>query len=139
AENAPGYRELFEWVHQNKELDPRLAATLFLFERAPDPELRKRIVDEWMGDPMRVSDLKAALRELGEWSTYPITRPLPGQALNQFAFLSRLFSSAGFAGWVLLLDETEMISKYTLRHPGTAHPPLPHLLAPSKTVPIPAL
>src|SRR5947209_7829921 len=44
AEKAPGYRDLFEWVHQNKELDPRLAATLFLFERNPDPELRKRIV-----------------------------------------------------------------------------------------------
>ena len=30
---------------------------------------------------MRVSDLKAALRELGEWGTYPISRPLAGQSL----------------------------------------------------------
>ena len=51
ADKAPGYRDLFEWVHQNKEIDPRFAATLFLFERNPDPELRKRIVDEWTGDP----------------------------------------------------------------------------------------
>jgi hypothetical protein len=139
ADKAPGYRDLFEWVHQNKELDPRLGATLFLFERNPDPALRKRIVEEWTGDPMRVSDLKAALRELGEWSTYPITRPLAGQALNQFAFLSRLFASAGYAGWVVLLDETEMISKYSLRQRGKAYAHLAQLLGQAKGLRIPGL
>jgi hypothetical protein len=139
AEKAPGYRDLFEWVHQNKDLDPRLAATLFLFERNPDPALRKRIVDEWTGDPMRVSDLKGALRELGEWTAYPITRPLAGQALNQFAFMSRLFSSAGYAGWVVLLDETEMISKYSLRQRGKAYAHLAQLLGQAKGVRIPGL
>jgi hypothetical protein len=139
ADKAPGYRDLFEWVHQNKELDPRLAATLFLFERNPDPVLRKRIIDEWTGDPMRVSDLKGALRELGEWSTYPITRPLAGQALNQFAFMARLFSSAGYAGWVVLLDETEMISKYSLRQRGKAYAHLAQLLGHAKGLRIPGL
>jgi hypothetical protein len=139
AEKAPGYRELFEWVHQNKEIDPRFAATLFLFERNPDPELRKRIVDEWTGDPMRVSDLKAALRELGEYATYNISRPLKAQALPQLEFLTRLFCSAGYSGWVVLLDETEMISKYSLRQRGKAYAHLAQLMGLAKGVKLPGL
>ena len=139
ADKAPGYRDLFEWVHQNKEIDPRFAATLFLFERNPDPELRKRIVDEWTGDPMRVSDLRAALRALGEWSTYNISSPLKGQTLHQIEFLSRFFSSAGYAGWVILLDETEMISKYSVRQRGKAYAQLAQLLGLVKGVKVPGL
>jgi hypothetical protein len=139
ADRAPGYRDLFEWVHQNREIDPRFAATLFLFERNPDPEMRKRIVDEWTGDPMRVSDLRAALRDLGEWGTYNIARPLKGQTLHQFEFLSRFFSSAGYAGWVLLLDETEMISKYSLRQRGKAYAHLAQLTGLAKGVKVPGL
>jgi bacteriophage exclusion system BrxC/D-like protein len=139
AEKAPGYRELFEWVHQQKELDPRFAATLFLFERSADPELRQRIVEEWIGDAMRVSDLKAALRQLGEPQTYAISRPARGQALLRFEFFSRFFASAGYAGWVILLDEAEMISKYSLRQRGKAYAHLAQLLGQAKGVRVPGL
>jgi hypothetical protein len=139
AEKAPGYRELFEWVHQNKELDPRFAASLFLFERTHDPELRKRIVDEWIGDPMRVSEIKTALRDMGEWGTYAISRPLTGQPLQRFEFMSRFFSSAGYAGWLVLLDEAEMISKYSLRQRGKAYAHLAQLLGLVRGARVPGL
>jgi hypothetical protein len=139
AEKAPGYRDLFEWVHQNKEIDPRFAATLFLFERSADPDLRQRIVDEWMGDPMRVPDLKAALRAVGEPATYTISRPVKGQVLQRFEFLSRLFASAGYAGWVVLLDEAEMISKYSLRQRGKAYAHLAQMLGLARGARLPGL
>jgi hypothetical protein len=139
AEKAPGYRDLFEWVHQNREIDPRFAATLFLFERHADPELRRKIVGEWTGDSLLVSELRTALRELGEWGTYNIGRPLKGQTLQQFEFMSRFFSSAGYAGWVVLLDEAEMISKYSLRQRGKAYAHLAQLMGLAKGVRIPGL
>src|SRR5262249_16409751 len=142
AEKAPGYRELFEWVHQNKELDPRFAATLFLFERTHDPELRKRIVDEWIGDPMRVSEIKTTLRDMGNWGTYTTSAPsraLAGQPLQRFEFISRFFSSAGYAGWLVLLDETEMISKYGLRQRGRAYAHLAQLLGLVRGARVPGL
>jgi hypothetical protein len=131
ADRAPRYRELFEWVHQNKELDPRFAATLFLFERNPDENLREKIVAEWTGYPMYVGELKTALRQTGELTPYQITRPQKGQPLQRFAFLARFFRSAGYNGWVVLLDETEMISKYSLRQRGRAYAHLAQLMGPA--------
>jgi hypothetical protein len=139
AESAPGYRALFEWVHQNREIDPRLAATLFLFERSLDAELRRRIVAEWTGDPMKITDLKTALRDLGEPKAYAIARAVKGQILPRFQFLTRFFRSAGYRGWVLLLDETEMISKYSLRQRGKAYAHLAQLMGLVKGVQLPGL
>jgi P-loop Domain of unknown function (DUF2791) len=139
ADRAPGYQELFDWTHRSPGIDPRFGATLRLFERSVDPEVRRRIVDEWIGDPMRVSDLRAALREIGEWGSYTIARPLKGQTLLRFEFLSRFFSSAGYAGWVVLLDEAEMISKYSLRQRGRAYAHLAQLLGLVRGARIPGL
>ncbi len=132
-------RELFQWVEKTPEIDPRFAATFFLFERSQDEELRARIIAEWTGYPMRVPDLRAALREIGEGATYKIRRPQKGQALQRFQFLSRFFRSAGYAGWVILVDETEMISKYSLRQRGKSYAHLAQLMGLVTGISIPGL
>lgn len=96
-------------------------------------------MDEWVGDPMRISELKTALREMGEWSTYQIGRPLPGQALQRFEFMSRFIASAGYGGWLVLLDEAEMISKYSLRQRGKAYAHLAQFLGLVRGARIPGL
>jgi hypothetical protein len=128
ADQRPGHHELWEWVFENPEIDPRYAATLHLFARSSDPEFRRRIVEEWIGDPMLVSELKAALRESGEWGTAAIGRPVRGAALKRLEFWSRFFTAAGYAGWVLLIDEAEMVSRYSLRQRGRAYAHLAQLL-----------
>jgi len=138
-ERAPHYRELWEWLGQNPSVDPRFGATLLLFVRTSDPELRRRIVAEWSGDPMRVSDLKAALRELGEPRAVPASRPVRETMLQRFEFLSRFFRSAGYRGWVLLFDEAEMISKYSLRQRAKAYAHMGQLLGAVKGVEIPGV
>jgi hypothetical protein len=127
-DRAPGHQEFYDWVHQHPTLDPRFAATLDLFGRNTDPEFRRRLMDDWIGDAMPVTELRNALKESGRLGAYPISRPIPGQTLLRFEFLSRFFSSAGYAGWVILLDEAEMISKYSLRQRGRAYSHLAQLL-----------
>ena len=139
SQTAPHYRELFEWVHVNKDLDPRIAATLSLFERVQNEDLRQKIIAEWMGYPMKVGEIKAALRDIGEAKTYQITRSQPGQVLQRFEFLSRFFRSAGYSGWVLLIDETEMISKYSLLQRAKAYAQLAKLLGIVKGTNLPGI
>src|SRR5439155_10295991 len=62
---------LIHWVSRSDVgLNSRFAATLFLFLRVRDPEVRERIIAFWSGDPLGVSPLRAWLRAHGEASTY---------------------------------------------------------------------
>ncbi|HEY3266204.1 MAG TPA: BREX system ATP-binding domain-containing protein [Armatimonadota bacterium] len=136
---SAGLADLYQWLNREKDLDPRLAATVFLFEHSHDSDLREKIVAEWMGYPMRVPDLKAALREAGEASTFAIGRPLKTQAIRRFEFMSRFFRAAGYAGWLILVDETEMISKYSLRQRARAYAHLAQLGGMAKGISLPGV
>lgn len=140
-DRAPHYRELFDWARRERDLDPRLAATLFLFERqsSADEDLREKIIAEWTGFPMKVSEMKAALKALGEQDSYRVGRPLKDQAHRRFEFLARFFRAVGYAGWVLLMDETEMVSKYSLRQRGKSYAHLAQLLGQVKGRAIPGV
>ena len=138
---APHYDQLYQWAHREKDLDPRLPASLLLFERdaGADEELRERILGEWMGFPMKIGELRAALKSVGEAETYGVGRPLKGQELARFAFLTRFFRAAGYAGWVILLDEVELIARYGIRQRGRAYAHLSTLLGGEKSARLPGL
>jgi len=138
-DGGASFQQLTEWVQQTPELDPRFAATLFLFARDPSEFIREKVIAEWTGYPMRVNDLRAALRELGVYQQYPVAAPTRGAVLQQFAFLSRFFRAAGYTGWVVLFDEAEMISKYSVRQRGRAYGHLAQLLGLVKGVATPGL
>jgi P-loop Domain of unknown function (DUF2791) len=115
---SESYVDLYRWVDSDEaDLNARFAATLYLFEnlRFGDQEFTDLIVGFWSGDPMRVSDLRSKLREAGAASAYQLSsikeRDL---ALQRFRFVSRLFKAAGYSGWVLLVDEVELIGRYTV-------------------------
>lgn len=93
------------------------AATLGVYEHAgTSPEMRERIIDFWSGDKLPVAELRGAIKRAGLQSAYAGVR-IP-KAVNlphlRFTFAARLFRAAGFAGWVLLLDEVELIGRYSL-------------------------
>ncbi|MHB0936894.1 MAG: BREX system ATP-binding domain-containing protein [Armatimonadota bacterium] len=138
-DNGASFQQLAEWVQQAPGLDPRFAATLYLFARDPSEFIREKVIAEWTGYPIRVSDLRAALRELGEHQHYPVAAPVRGAILQRFAFLTRFFRAAGYTGWVVLFDETEMISKYSVRQRGKAYAHLAQLLGLVKGVATPGL
>ena len=98
-------------------MNARFAATVFLFKHMPnDPELRDRIIRFWSGEPMGVGEIKKYLRSCrDETVAYKIDQIVEKElALQRFKFVARLIVAAGYAGWVLLIDEVELIGRYAL-------------------------
>jgi len=115
-DDSPRYAELYHWAHQeDAPVDSRFAATLFLHEYARgDEEFADRIVRFWAGDPLPVTDLRRRLKEAGAAATYRLgTVKERDLSVQRFRFVSRLMQAAGYAGWVVLLDEAELIGRYT--------------------------
>jgi hypothetical protein len=108
---------LTHWVSRpDVSLSSRFAATLFLYHQVKDPESRDRIVSFWGGDPLDVSQMRVWLRDLGERSTYRLEAvPMRDLAYQRLLFLSRLILAAGYAGWVVLFDEVELIGRYSFK------------------------
>ncbi len=113
---SPEYAALYRWVHSDGvAIDSRFAATLFVHEYARgDAEFADRIVRFWAGDPLPLADLRRRLKEAGASSTYKLTGVKERElAVQRFRFIPRLIRAAGFAGWVILLDEVELIGRYS--------------------------
>lgn len=115
--DSPGYRDLWRWVHgDSAPVDKQFAATLYLFEYARgDNELFDRILRFWAGDRLPVADIRRRLREQGAGSSYRIAAAREADLSRQrFRFLSRLARAAGYSGWVVLIDEVELIGRYSI-------------------------
>jgi hypothetical protein len=81
-----------------------------------DPELSNRIIRFWSGDKIGSSEIKKYLKACREPVTYKIDNiPAREIALQRFRFAARLIIAAGYAGWVLLIDEAELIGRYSLQ------------------------
>ncbi len=127
--DTPRYAELMRWLNSPASpVDGRFAATLHLHERmrggeVPDSEdTVGAILRFWSGDPLRMPDLKRALKSVGAAGVYdfaPVSiRELARQRLR---FLPRLLRAAGYAGWVILFDEVELIGRYSLLQRGRSY------------------
>ena len=120
---SQAYSDLVSWAGQpSSGLGSRFPASLFVFERTRDEEVRERIISFWGGDPLDVRQFRGWLRDQGEAATYRLERigkrDLP---LQHFSFSSRLIAAAGYAGWVLLVDELELIAQYSFKARARAY------------------
>jgi P-loop Domain of unknown function (DUF2791) len=112
-----GYIELLRWASSTSaDLNERFPATLELFGRVRDrdAEVAETIVRFWSGDPIRAPDLRRHLKEIGH--TRPVLPPIKAADLSRqrLRFAARLLATAGYAGWVILFDEVELIGRYSL-------------------------
>ena len=115
---GPQYADLYEWVHgASGELNARFAATLYLYERmANDRELSHRLVRFWSGDPIGSMEIKRQLRACGAPEQYTLDKiSTLDLTLQRFKFVSRLMIAAGYSGWILLIDEAEIMGRYSLK------------------------
>ncbi len=121
---TPAFAELWRWVTSpGAALNERFAATLLLFGRfgATDGELADAIVRFWSGDPIKVAEVRRRLREAGE-ARYPLPAvPARELARQRLRFAARLMVAAGYAGWVVLFDEVELIGRYSVLQRGRAY------------------
>jgi hypothetical protein len=84
-------------------------------ERSNELELNRTIESFWAGERIKVSDVKNGLRQIGQLQSYSFRAPkasdLPSQRLR---FATELIRAAGYRGWVVLLDEIELVGQYSL-------------------------
>ena len=110
------YSHLFGWANSpSSGLHPIFPASLLVHERSNELELNRAIESFWAGERIKVSDVKNGLRQIGQLQSYSFRAPraaeLPPQRLR---FATELIRGAGYKGWVVLLDEIELVGQYSL-------------------------
>ncbi|HEY2596339.1 MAG TPA: BREX system ATP-binding domain-containing protein, partial [Chloroflexota bacterium] len=127
--DTPRYSELSRWVNSpTSGLDERFAATLLCHERLSggdvpgSDETADALVRFWGGDPLRIPDLRRALRSVGAAGLYSFT-PITARDLarQRFRFAAAMLRAAGHLGWVVLFDEVELIGRYSLLQRGRSY------------------
>ena len=126
---SPEFTEFAEWLGSST-LNSRFAATIWLYENGGiDPDVQNRLVTFWAGGPLAIGQLRRDLRALGQVAAFPLEKiAIKDLARQRFQFMARLLRTAGYAGWVVLLDEVELIGRYTVLQRGRAYAELARLL-----------
>ncbi|MGI8723290.1 MAG: BREX system ATP-binding domain-containing protein [Geodermatophilaceae bacterium] len=119
---SPAYAELLTWA-TGPAVSERFPLTVSLLPHAHenDGDFADAIVRFWSGDPIGVAELRRQARYAGKPKPSLATVPARELARHRFRFLSRLFAAGGYEGWVLLLDEVELIGRYTPLQRGRSY------------------
>lgn len=114
-ENSEACSHFLKWVEAERNgLHRMFPATLAVHEKANDPELISEIRGFWSGGRMTVSRVKNGLRAIGQLQNYSFKAPKASELSPQrLRFTSELIKGAGYKGWVVLLDEVELIGFYS--------------------------
>ena len=139
---SPDYGDFARWVDPGVSgLNSLFAATLKLNERLnSDPQVIEEIADFWSGGPIYMSKLKQDLRRVGAASYYTLRKP-PVRELDvqRVAFLPRLLRAGGYRGWIWLVDEVELIGRYSLLQRARSYAKLARLLGATADYQFPGL
>ncbi len=104
------------------DLSPMFPASRIVHERSGDTERQGEIESFWAGDRILISRISQGLKQIGEAKNYRFRAPkaadLPPQRLR---FAVELIKSAGYRGWVVLLDEIELINSYSILQRGRSY------------------
>jgi hypothetical protein len=121
---ASKYATLDRWAKDPENgVSELFPATLFLHERLNnDPELVESVTDFWAGEPLAIADVRRGLRQVNAGAAFTV-KAVPARQLphERFTFLTRLILGAGYAGWVLLIDEVELVGRYSLLQRGRSY------------------
>jgi len=110
---TPSGSEFMAWALDQPGL---IAATVHLHERSNDNELHARILDFWSGEKIGVAEVRAGLKQVGSRGAFDVkTIKIRDLALLRFEFAARLARAVGCNGWVLLIDEVELLGRYSLQ------------------------
>ncbi len=139
---SAAYSNFVAWANdtQANGLNQVFPASLLVHERSRDLELNSEIEYYWGGDRIMLSRVKDGLRQIGQLGNYSFRAPrLAELAAQRLAFITGLVRAAGYRGWIVLLDEIELVGSYSLlqrgrsyselarwlgRSPGKSHPGL---------------
>jgi hypothetical protein len=130
---SPAYAELLAWAGGSgasvEEWFP-LTVTLLGRVQGAEDDFGEAIVRFWSGEPLPAADLRRHVKAAG-LPRPTLTRVPPRElAAQRLRFLARLFVAAGYSGWVVLLDEVELIARYSPLQRGRCYAALAGWLAP---------
>ena len=114
--SSQGYARFFRWVNQDdNRLHRILPATVMVHEKHDDLELLNEITWFWSGEKIQLKRVRDGLRHIGQLQSYPFRAPavrdMPPQRLR---FVLELIKAAGYRGWVVLMDEIELVANYSV-------------------------
>ncbi|HUQ94903.1 MAG TPA: BREX system ATP-binding domain-containing protein [Bryobacteraceae bacterium] len=118
------YAEFFAWAGSPASgLGQLFTATVLLHEKlGSDPELLEEITAFWSGERLALSRIRQGLKRINCSGMYVLEAvKIKDLALQRFLFTSRLILAAGYSGWVLLIDEVELVGRYSLLQRGRSY------------------
>lgn len=118
------FDDLAQWAETpDADLSPLFAGILHLLPHPnTSPERMQQIARFFAGGKLSLANVRQWLREVGAVKLFPI-KPIrqPDLVRQRLRFLPRLMSAAGYGGWVLLLDEVELIGRYSVLQRGRSY------------------
>jgi hypothetical protein len=124
--NSDRYDALELWTTtevREGRLAPVFAALLYLIpRRATDPEDHTRIARFFSGGKITVTAVRGWLSAAGAARLFDL-KPVREADLapQRIRFAPRLFRASGYSGWCLLLDEVELIGRYSPLQRGRSY------------------
>ena len=119
------YAKFFTWADEaaaSGAISMMFPASLIVHERSMDLDLNSEIEMFWAGGRILKSRITDGLRQIGQQQNYRFRMPkaaeLPRQQLR---FALELIRGAGYRGWVILLDEIELVGSYSLLQRGRSY------------------
>jgi P-loop Domain of unknown function (DUF2791) len=143
-QNSDRFEALEYWTTaevQAKRLSALFAALLHLMpRRTTDPDDQIRMARFFAGGKLSLTLAKGWLREVGAARLFDL-KPVreADLALQRLRFAPRLFRAAGYSGWCLLIDETELIARYSPLQRGRAYGELARWLGSDREQRIPGV
>lgn len=102
-------------------------ATRIVHERSQDQDLINEIEAFWAGDRIAVPSVRKGLRSIGEAQNYRFSAPKVAELpLQRLRFVSELVRAAGYRGWVVFLDEIELVGHYSILQRGRSYAEIAH-------------
>jgi len=139
---GPAHADLYRWANSPQSgLAAVFPATLLVHERLNnEPELVEEVTNFWAGQKLSIQRIRQGLRLIGADNVFQVRAvPLRELAPQRFLFATRLMRAAGFAGWVILFDEVELVGRYSLLQRGRSYAEIARWLGRSETQQIPGL
>jgi hypothetical protein len=139
---SPEFGQLEEWASApDSGLAPIFAAILYALPRQVlGPEDRVAIARFLGGAKLNTSRLRQWLTALGARKLFDI-KPVKASelALQRLRFAPALFRAAGFSGWCVLLDEVELVGRYSSLQRAKSYAELCRWLALDPRVAVPGI
>jgi len=137
---SPQFADFSLWL-RDSGLNSRFSATTWLYEQASaDPGLQDELISFWEGQAIQVGPLRKGLRETGAHKLFALEKIAAKELARQrFKFMARLLRAARYDGWVILLDELELVGRYTILQRGRAYAELARIMGLAQDFRIPGL